>query len=114
MSPYTAGGFVATDVFDHTSTLLLLERLFGVSAPNISSWRRSVVGDLTTALALGQPANDTVPSLPEASLVCPPTDEQVVLNALLGTDDEGVPYPPPTQNVMPVQETTPARPTPPR
>ena len=30
MSPYTAGGFVATDVFDHTSTLFLLERLFGV------------------------------------------------------------------------------------
>ncbi len=114
MSPYTAGGFVATDVFDHTSTLLLLERLFGVTAPNVSKWRRGVVGDLTTALALGQPANDTVPSLPDASLVSPPADEQIIINALLGTDDEGVPYPPPTQNVMPVQETTPPRPTPPR
>ncbi len=114
MSPYTAGGFVATDVFDHTSTLFLLERLFDVPVPNVSAWRRDAVGDLTTALALGQPANDTVPSLPDASLVSPPADEQIIINALLGTDDDGVPYPPPTQNVMPVQETTPTRPTPPR
>ena len=71
------------------------------------------MGDLTTALALGQAANHTVPTLPDASLVSPPADEQIIINALLGTDDEGMPYPPPTQNVMPVQETTPTRPTPP-
>jgi phospholipase C len=43
MSPFTAGGYTATDVFDHTSTLPLLEKLFGVSAPNVSAWRRGGV-----------------------------------------------------------------------
>ena len=70
---------------------------------------------MTTALALGQPAErhgaDACPTPRSSS---PPVDEQIIINALLGTDDEGVPYPPPTQNVMPAQETTPTRPTPPR
>jgi phospholipase C len=34
-----------------------------------------------------------------------------VLNALTGTLDVGIDYPLPTSNSMPVQETTPARPT---
>ena len=54
MSPFTVGGYTATGVFDHTSTLLLLETLFGVPVPNVSAWRRGTVGDLTSALALGQ------------------------------------------------------------
>ena len=37
MSPFTTGGYAATEVFDHTSTLLLLETLFGVPAPNVSA-----------------------------------------------------------------------------
>ena len=37
----------------------------------------------------------------------PLVDEQIILNALTGTFDEGITYPPPDQNVMPVQETTP-------
>lgn len=35
---------------------------------------------------------------------------QAVLNALAGTLDVGIPYPLPTSNSMPVQESTPARP----
>ncbi len=35
------GGYVATEVFDHTSTLRLLETLFGVPVPNLSDWRRA-------------------------------------------------------------------------
>ena len=108
MSPFTTGGYTATGVFDHTSTLLLLETLFGVPVPNVSDWRRSTVGDLTSALALGKPAQPTPPVLPDASLTVPVVDEEVVVNALTGTFDEGFAYPPPTQNVMPVQETTPA------
>jgi hypothetical protein len=46
--------------------------------------------------------------------VVPLVDEQVIVNALLGTFDEGIAYPPPTQNIMPVQETMPLRPPPPR
>jgi phospholipase C len=114
MSPFTRGGFVATENFDHTSTLRLIETLFGVPVPNLSAWRRSAVGDMTGALALGKPADDSIPSLPDASLVSPPVDAQVILDALVGTEDYAPPYPPPTQNVMPVQETSPPRPAPPR
>jgi phospholipase C len=114
MSPFTRGGFVASDVFDHTSTLRLIETLFGVPVPNVSTWRRGAVGDMTSALALAQPANPAVPTLPDASLVEPLVDEQIIVNALTGTFDEGVAYPPPTQNSMPAQEPGPPRPAPPR
>ena len=44
-----------------------------------------------------------MPTLPDAlAASIPLVDEQVVVNALIGTFDEGIPYPPPTQNVMPV------------
>ena len=49
----------------------LLEQLFGVPVPNLSAWRRSVTGDMTRRWPSGQPANDTVPTLPAASLVEP-------------------------------------------
>jgi phospholipase C len=114
MSPFTRGGYVAHGTFDHTSTLRLMETLFGVPVPNLSAWRRSVTGDMTSALALGQPADPTVPPLPNTSLFQPTVDEQVVADSLAGTDDYAPPYPPPTQNVMPTQETSPPRPTPPR
>ena len=115
MSPFTKGGFVATDVFDHTSTLRFIETRFGVEVPNLSAWRRSVTGDMTTALAFGKAADTTRPKLPVASLVEPQVDAEVIANALLGTfDDAGIAYPPPATNSMPVQETTPARPTPPQ
>jgi phospholipase C len=114
MSPFTQGGFRATEVFDHTSTLRLMETLFGVEVPNLSAWRRSVTGDMTSALALGQPPATTVPSLPAAPLVEPTVDEQIILNSITGTFDYGDPYPPPLENTMPAQETTPSRPTPPQ
>jgi phospholipase C len=48
-SPYTRGGFLCSDTFDHTSLLRFLETRFGVEVPNLSEWRRSVTGDLTSA-----------------------------------------------------------------
>ena len=54
-SPWTRGGFVCSQVFDHTSPLQFLERLLSkklkieVREPNISAWRRAVCGDLTSA-----------------------------------------------------------------
>ncbi|MGO9293609.1 MAG: alkaline phosphatase family protein [Streptosporangiaceae bacterium] len=50
VSPWTAGGRVCSQVFDHTSLLRLLETRFGVTEPNISGWRRRTCGDLTAAL----------------------------------------------------------------
>ncbi len=48
VSPWTVGGWVATEQFDHTSCLRLLERFTGVREPNISQWRRDTFGDLTS------------------------------------------------------------------
>lgn len=54
-SPWSRGGAVCSQVFDHTSVLRLLERVLShklgrkVEEPNISAWRRAVCGDLTSA-----------------------------------------------------------------
>ncbi|HEX3795419.1 MAG TPA: alkaline phosphatase family protein [Acidimicrobiales bacterium] len=112
MSPFSQGGYLSSEVFDHTSTLRFIEKVFGVEAPNISAWRRGVTGDMTSALSLGIPPNTAIPELPNASLTVPLVDEQVILNALTGTFDAGIAYPPPSVNVMPVQETSPLRPPP--
>lgn len=54
-SPWSRGGFVCSQVFDHTSVLQLLERLLShrlgreIRETNISAWRRTVCGDLSTA-----------------------------------------------------------------
>ena len=50
VSPFSRGGYVCSDTFDHTSQMRFLETRFGVKAPNISAWRRSVTGDLTSTL----------------------------------------------------------------
>ncbi len=49
ISPWSRGGWVNSQVFDHTSILQFLEKRFGVQEPNISPYRRAVCGDLTTA-----------------------------------------------------------------
>jgi phospholipase C len=48
ISPWSRGGWVNSQVFDHTSVIRFLERRFGVAEPNISTWRRTVCGDLTS------------------------------------------------------------------
>ncbi|MER6119117.1 phospholipase C, phosphocholine-specific [Streptomyces sp. NPDC001743] len=49
VSPWTIGGYVCSEVFDHTSVIRFLERWTGVEEPNIGDWRRTVTGDLTSA-----------------------------------------------------------------
>jgi phospholipase C len=49
ISPWTAGGFVCSEIFDHTSLIRFIEARFGVIEPNISAWRRQTCGDLTSA-----------------------------------------------------------------
>jgi phospholipase C len=53
VSPWTAGGYVCGEPFDHTSTLRFLEKVTGVIEPNISEWRRRTFGDLTSAFRFG-------------------------------------------------------------
>jgi len=53
-SPWSKGGWVNSEVFDHTSTLQFLERFLNqktgkaIKEENISDWRRAVCGDLTS------------------------------------------------------------------
>ncbi len=65
MSPWSKGGWVNSQVFDHTSVLRFLEQRFGVAEPNISPWRRAVCGDLTTCFDFAMPdaGKPRVPSL---------------------------------------------------
>jgi len=66
VSPWTAGGWVCSQPFDHTSVLRFLEIFTGVREPNISPWRRSTFGDLTAALRLKEtPAGP--PVLPDTA-----------------------------------------------
>ncbi len=67
VSPWTKGGFVNSQVFDHTSVLRLLERRFGVAAPLITPWRRAVTGDLTSVFDFNTPNTAFEPGLPDAS-----------------------------------------------
>jgi len=111
ISPFSAGGYLYSGTLDATSTLRFIETRWGVKVPNPSAWRRSVTGDFTGALALSNPPVTKVPSLPATSIGSDITVvEEAVLNALTGTLDVGIPYPLPTSNSMPSQQTSPARP----
>jgi phospholipase C len=64
ISPWTVGGYVCSDLFDHTSQLRFLEVVTGVKETNISAWRRETVGDLTSAFDFGHSGKDA-PVLPD-------------------------------------------------
>jgi phospholipase C len=56
-SPWSRGGQVCSEVFDHTSTLQFLETFVNkkynknIRLNNISEWRRTICGDLTSVFA---------------------------------------------------------------
>jgi phospholipase C len=66
VSPWTRGGRVCSQVFDHTSIIRFLETWTGVQEPNISAWRRQTCGDLTSAFDFTNP-DFSFPSLPAPS-----------------------------------------------
>ncbi len=63
LSPFSRGGFLCSDVFDHTSILRFLETRFGVEVPNLSQWRREATGDMTSAFNFIAP-DPSKPELP--------------------------------------------------
>lgn len=65
VSPFSRGGLVCPDVFDHTSTLRFVETRFGVRVPNLTAWRRRVTGDLTSALNFAARPNYSRVRLPQ-------------------------------------------------
>jgi phospholipase C len=113
VSPFSRGGYVSSEIFDHTSQLRFLEERFDVRAPNISTWRRRTVGDLTSTLQMGAP-RPSVPVLPSTSADTPGGVASLGCDALdvaqIRTDQPLYPLPNPQR--MPVQEAGPARPVP--
>jgi phospholipase C len=102
-SPWTRGGYVDSNVYDHTSMLRFLAAWTGVKPANVTPWRASVTGDLTTAFDFGHPDF----SIPEN---IPTLDQTWALTQLTGGSTE-----PPAEGAqkMPAQEpgTRPHRPT---
>jgi len=109
VSPWSRGGWVASEVFDHTSLIQFVQARFGTKSapltnPNITPWRKGVCGDLTSAFNFATPNTAVVP-LPSTAAYFPPNDESPTVAY--------IPLPPAIQT-MPVQEsgTRPARPVP--
>jgi phospholipase C len=106
ISPWSRGGWVNSQVFDHTSVIRFIEQWTGVREPNISAWRRSITGDLTSCFDFGQ-VNISIPVLPDAKK----------LQAIADQTQSKLPKPAPPaagQQTVPTQEpgTRPARPLP--
>jgi phospholipase C len=108
VSPFSRGGLVCSNTFDHPSLLRFLETRFGAEVPNLSAWRRSVTGDLTSAFNFASP-DASVPSLPQPSAADPRVLTSDCPTQSPGTGSTefptvvGYPLPPPPQT-MPGQE----------
>ncbi len=98
VSPWSKGGWVNSQVFDHTSMIRFIERRFGAEYPgimegNVTKWRRAVSGDLTSAFNFVTP-NDATVKLPSTVAYIPPDNQR---------HPDYVPVPP-TVQALPVQE----------
>ncbi len=67
VSPWSKGGWVNSQVFDHTSVGRFLEQRFGITVDAISPWHRAVCGDLTSCFDFVSPNDAAVPGLPDMS-----------------------------------------------
>ena len=75
VSPWSKGGWVCSETFDHTSMIRFLERRFARHNPdliesNITQWRRAVCGDLTSAFDFSNARPASV-ELPDTSSYVP-------------------------------------------
>ncbi len=71
VSPWSRGGWVNSQVSDHTSVLRFLEARFGVAETNISGFRRAVAGDLTSAFNFVSPNTNPLRRCPAATRPAP-------------------------------------------
>lgn len=68
-SPWSKGGYVNSQVFDHTSSLMFMEKFLSkktgkkIKSKQISNWRRTVCGDLTSVF---RPYNGEKQEIPES------------------------------------------------
>jgi phospholipase C len=98
VSPWSKGGWVNSQVFDHTSLIRFIEARYAKDYPglvesNITPWRRAVAGDLTSTLDFRKGESGRV-RLPSTAAFMPPD--------LVRHDDYTIVTP--TSQQMPVQE----------
>jgi len=101
VSPWSKGGFVNSQLFDHTSVIRFIEQRFGpthggLAESNITAWRRAVCGDLTTAFNFKDP-NANPAALPSTAGYKPPDDQRHPDYVPLPPLDQAVPAQEPGQ-----------------
>jgi phospholipase C len=104
ISPFSRGGHIAPETFDHVSQLRFLEERFDIRVPGISSWRRKTVGDLTSTLFrsspdASMPALHPAPSLGAPILTGPCSEVNQETEFVAGSDPTL-----PTKQRMPTQD----------
>ncbi|HEY5025282.1 MAG TPA: alkaline phosphatase family protein [Acidimicrobiales bacterium] len=117
VSPFSAsttGGWVCSDVLDHTSQLQFISERWGVPVPNVSAWRRATAGNLTGALPMLATPRTAKPLLPATS--------ESTSTGVVGEECSGVqiaeinlalgPYPIPATQTQPTQGPNTLTPTP--
>jgi phospholipase C len=98
VSPWTQGGWIASETFDHTSVLQFLELFTGVTIPNITPWRRSTFGNLTSAFGFPQ-----FPSVVNRL----PGPKATLAQAAINVNTLPAPVFPGANQTLPVQQTGP-------
>jgi len=96
VSPWTRGGWVNSQLFDHTSVIRFLELRFGVVEPQISPWRRAVSGDLASVFDFVQ-ADASRPQLPATANAIADTDMSCTLHYPKVPQSQSVPVQEPGQ-----------------
>ncbi|GAA2035624.1 phospholipase C, phosphocholine-specific [Catenulispora yoronensis] len=98
VSPWTRGGWVNSEVFDHTSVIRFLEvwtASMGTPAQSttITGWRRAISGDLTSAIDFSRPVLG-VPSLPDTAALVAIARAGGTIGTQVPADDQWNDYPP--------------------
>jgi phospholipase C len=91
-SPWTRGGYVDSNTYNHTSMLQFLETWTGVRARNITGWRRSVAGDLTAAFDFAHP-DFSVPDLPDTVPLITQSDQEENFPPVMTPPEGGQTFP---------------------
>jgi hypothetical protein len=114
VSPFSAGGWVCSDIFDHTSQLQFLASLFNLTVPNVSAWRQSTVGNLMSTLPV---LDKPVVKVPKFAAVSDNESSKLISNEcnseqLLELNPNDGSYPVPKKQKIPKQVGGHLKPTP--